>query len=47
MWDVSKVKYMEGMFYNCRDFNPGSDFAKNWDVSSVVTMKSMYVKLQT
>ena len=38
-WDVSNVKNMEYMFYNCYNFN--SDLS-NWDVSSVGNMKLMF-----
>lgn len=38
-WDVSSVTSMNGMFYNCYDFNQPLD---NWDVSSVTNMSEMF-----
>ena len=38
-WDVSNVKYMNTMFYDCTSFN--SDLSK-WDVSNVEYMNSMF-----
>ena len=38
-WDVSHVKYMRSMFYNCYNFN--SDLSK-WDVSNVKDMRFMF-----
>ena len=38
-WDVSHVKYMRSMFYNCYNFN--SDLS-NWDVSNVKDMRFMF-----
>lgn len=38
-WDVSNVKSMAGMFYNCYYFN--SDLSK-WDVSNVCNMSNMF-----
>ena len=43
-WDVSNVENMEGMFYNCENFN--SDLS-NWDVSSVGNMHSMFYRCKT
>ena len=39
-WDVSNVKNMEYMFWNCETFN--SDLSK-WNVSSVKDMRSMFL----
>ena len=39
-WDVSNVKDMHYMFYNCENFN--ADLSK-WDVSSVKDMTSMFL----
>ena len=38
-WDVSNVKNMECMFWDCKKFN--SDLS-NWDVSSVKNMVEMF-----
>ena len=38
-WDVSNVENMEGMFWDCENFN--SDLSK-WDVSNVVDMGGMF-----
>lgn len=38
-WDVSNVKNMEGMFYECEDFN--CDIS-GWDVSNVKYMSRMF-----
>ncbi|WP_086296060.1 DarT ssDNA thymidine ADP-ribosyltransferase family protein [Campylobacter devanensis] len=38
-WDVSSVTSMNGMFYNCYDFNQPLD---SWDVSSVTDMSNMF-----
>ena len=38
-WDVSNVKNMSYMFYNCKEFNQD---ISGWDVSNVVDMKSMF-----
>ena len=38
-WDVSKVKNMEYMFYDCKNFD--CDLSK-WDVSNVETMAEMF-----
>ena len=39
MWDVSNVKDMGAMFYNCKKFN--GDLSK-WNVSNVENMKFMF-----
>jgi surface protein len=38
-WDTSNIKNMEGMFYDCYDFNQPLD---SWDTSSVINMSSMF-----
>ena len=38
-WDVSNVKYMDGMFYKCEAFNQD---ISNWDVSNVSNMKQIF-----
>ena len=39
LWNVSNVKNMETMFYNCFHFN--CDLS-NWDVSNVINMNHMF-----
>ena len=39
LWNVSNVKNMAGMFFNCYYFN--SDLSK-WDVSNVYNMSNMF-----
>lgn len=42
-WDVSKVEDMSYMFYDsCDDSEFEGNGLENWDVSSVITMKSMF-----
>lgn len=43
-WDVSRVKNMKNMFYDCRLFN--SDLSK-WDVSNVEDMFGMFQNCQS
>jgi surface protein len=39
-WDVSNVTNMEGMFYECSNFEGNG--LENWDVSNVTTMEDMF-----
>ena len=41
LWDVSNVRDMSRMFYNCTDFN--CDLSK-WDVSNVEDMTGMFYR---
>ena len=41
-WDVSNVKTMRNMFWNCSNFN--ADLSK-WDVRNVVNMERMFFLL--
>ena len=38
-WDVSRVTNMQGMFYNCKEFN---EPLNEWDVSNVTNMQGMF-----
>ena len=40
-WDVSKVKDMHYMFFDCANFNQD---ISNWNVSNVINMGSMFFK---
>ena len=42
-WDVSNVSNMEGMFFDCVNFNTNIN---NWDVSNVTNMEVMFYRCQ-
>ncbi len=41
--DLSHVKDMEGMFYNCINMN---DRIEHWDVSHIISMKNMFARAE-
>ena len=43
-WDISKVKNMSFMFYNCESFNQD---ISNWDVSNVTDMSYMFYNCES